>query len=156
MALEAIADMLTAEHCPSNVLEACLEVLLQAHLDSEDCSMFSFSHWMRVLCTVLLARGTESGIRKSLEYAEAAAGLIGENNRISTEKETYPSDEHLWLLITCYNTGVECFTSNMLPLAKRWLEVATILSKHRESGDLPSYISDLYRELLARCPEPAH
>jgi len=114
--------------------------------------MLSFARWMRVLCTALLARGTEVSIQRSLKYAEAAAGLINENSASSDEKEAYPTDEHLWLLVTCYNTGVECFTSNMPALAKRWLEVATILSNHGESGDLPTYISELYRELLARCP----
>jgi hypothetical protein len=138
--------------------------------------MLNFAHWMRVLCTLLLARGTEASIRKSLEYAEAAAELVNEHGQSYSENEVYAfcSSRYesartvssliprmsifgswslvitralnasrtlgIWQLYFQISSDSIYCSSNLIPLAKRWLEAATILSKHRESGDLPSYV----------------
>jgi hypothetical protein len=56
---------------------------------------------MRVVCTILLARGTEESIRKGLEYTEAATELIKDSEHRTTGNEVSILYFHHTPLIQC-------------------------------------------------------
>lgn len=49
---------------------------------------------MRVICTMLLARGTRESLEKSLEYVEAAAELIKYSNSSSLSADNVLHPRH--------------------------------------------------------------
>lgn len=96
-------------------------------LDKSALSLDKFSRWLRAICTILLARNSQSDRAKAINYVEQAASVMDDNsNGESTEEvssrlyqrkglhrlgcglQIYPPDEAMWLLATTYNTGVEC------------------------------------------------
>ncbi|KAF9467007.1 hypothetical protein BDZ94DRAFT_1212000 [Collybia nuda] len=146
---EAIADILwTDKDCPINVLYGCLEALLRSSLDHNHLSVEKFSRWLRAICTIILARNSETDRVKAIGYVEQALAVIEDS---SESDEPYPMDERQWLLATSYNTGAECLHASMLDEAKRWFEASTMICKFVPEGqERAEKISETYMHLLSR------
>ncbi|KIJ45216.1 hypothetical protein M422DRAFT_67355 [Sphaerobolus stellatus SS14] len=149
---EAIADILWLEKdCPVNVLYTALEAILQACLNYNCMSVEKFSRWLRGICTILLAKNTETDRVKAIGYIEQAVTVIEDSRKGPDMKKIYPEDEKYWLLSTAYNTGVECLAASHLDEAKRWFESAAIISRYvPDSNERARKISEAYSNLLAR------
>jgi len=127
---EAMADILWVEKdCPTHVLYAALEAILQACLNRNAVSIEKFSRWLRALCTMLLAKNTPSDRVRAAGYIEQAMRAMEES---SQDEDTYPMDERQWLLSTTYNTGVACLPASHE--AKRWFDMAMAITRYVPDG----------------------
>ncbi|KAG2023937.1 hypothetical protein CC2G_001538 [Coprinopsis cinerea AmutBmut pab1-1] len=146
---EAFADLLwVAADCPVQVLQECLEAILNASLEHESLSVERFARWLRAICTIILSRNSPEDRTKAVGYIEHAVSVIQEYD---SAKEAYPMDERQWLLATSYNTATECLHASLIDEAKRWFEIAISICRFVPGGkERAEKISDTYTHLLAR------
>ncbi|EAU93351.2 hypothetical protein CC1G_04330 [Coprinopsis cinerea okayama7 len=87
---EAFADLLwVAADCPVQVLQECLEAILNASLEHESLSVERFARWLRAICTIILSRNSPEDRTKAVGYIEHAVSVIQEYDSAKEISDTY-------------------------------------------------------------------
>jgi len=99
-----------------------------------------------------LSKNRPTDRAKALSYMEQAVEVLKDHaDDADTPASRYPEDERHWLLSTAFNTGVECLSAMSLDEARQWFEIATVLCKFLEGGEVKRQkIQGAYQELLSR------
>ncbi|CAG8433498.1 6719_t:CDS:10 [Ambispora gerdemannii] len=125
---ERMAELLIEENeCPSGVIFATLQALLDSIMKGTQIDLEQFSRWFRMLVITALVKGKQT----ALQYFTQALDILND-----CSKGKYPEEEIQWLMVTAWNCGIDYYSSNDYPQAKKWCEIAMSFCKYAENGQL--------------------
>ncbi|KAG9019075.1 hypothetical protein FRB90_006598 [Tulasnella sp. 427] len=102
---EAIFDLIWAQQsCPTSVLYATLETILASTANRGYVDSDRYSHWLRAIVKILLARAREPDRQRALRWIRQGVDVM----RCGTDESPHPQDEQQYMLATCFNVGLEC------------------------------------------------
>ncbi|CAG8440859.1 2166_t:CDS:10 [Ambispora leptoticha] len=125
---ERMAELLIEENeCPSEVIFATLQALLDSIMKGTQIDIEQFSRWFRMLVITALVKGKQT----ALQYFTQALDILNDYS-----KGKYPEEEIQWLMVTAWNCGIDYYSSNDYSQAKKWCEIAMSYCKYAENGQL--------------------
>ncbi|KAG9299516.1 hypothetical protein G9A89_020687 [Geosiphon pyriformis] len=141
---ERMAELLIeVNECPSTAIFSTLQALLDSLIKDKDLDVEQFSRWFRMMVITALVKGKQTAI----QHFTQALDILKD-----CSKGKYPEEEIQWLMVTAWNCGIDYYSANDYPQAKKWCEIAMAYCKYIKNGMLYEHeMRKSYGEIMKNC-----
>ncbi|CAG8478234.1 1586_t:CDS:10 [Paraglomus brasilianum] len=129
--------------CPSEILSATLQALLNS-LSSQPHSEYTrFSRWFRML----LISALHQDKHVAHQYFVQATDILK-----NCPHQSYPEEEIQWMMVTAWNQGVDYYSARNFEEARKWCETAIMFCRSVENGSFyEQEMRELFVEIVDNC-----